>query len=152
QVTAHYGAGPTRAFSSGALTRAAGETVAGSPYAITQGTLTVDSNYVVSFAPGTLTITKADTTTAITSDAPDASVAGQSVTVNFSVAVTAPGGGTPTGNVTVSDGTTSCTGTVGAGTCSLTFTTAGAHPLTATYAGDSNFNGSTSAAEPHTVN
>src|SRR4029453_2664544 len=49
-------------------------------------------------------------------------------------------------------GTVSCTGTVAAGQCSLTFTSAGAKSLTATYAGDANFNSSSSAAEPHTVN
>ena len=43
----------------GALTRAAGETVAGGPYAITQGTLTPNGNYTVSFTGNTLTITKA---------------------------------------------------------------------------------------------
>jgi hypothetical protein len=72
--------------------------------------------------------------------------------VNFSVTVNAPGTGTPTGNVTVSDGTVSCTGTVAAGTCTITLTSAGAKSLTATYAGDANFNGSTSASESHTVN
>jgi hypothetical protein len=77
---------------------------------------------------------------------------GQSVTVNYTVSVNSPGAGTPTGNVTVSDGTVSCTGTVAAGTCSLTFTSPGARTLTATYAGDVNFSGSTSAGEPHTVN
>jgi hypothetical protein len=98
------------------------------------------------------TVNQAATTTAITSDTPDPSTTGQSVTVNYTVSVNAPGAGTPTGNVTVSDGTVSCTGTVAAGTCSLTFTTAGAKTLTATYAGDANFSGSTSAGEPHTVN
>jgi hypothetical protein len=94
----------------------------------------------------------ADTTTTITSDNPDPSVVGQSVSVHYAVAVTSPGAGTPTGNVTVSDGTLSCTGTVGAGMCSITFTSAGAKSLTATYAGDSNFNGSASTpATPHTV-
>jgi hypothetical protein len=93
-----------------------------------------------------------DTTTSITSDAPDPSVVGQAVTVTYDVAVTSPGAGTPTGTVTVSDGTISCTGTVAAGQCSLTFTSAGAKSLTATYGGDSNFNPSTSTAEPHTVN
>ena len=39
-----------------------------------------------------------------------------------------------------------------AGQCSLTFTSAGAKNLTATYAGDSNYNGSTSATEAHQVN
>src|SRR5262249_9093260 len=55
------------------------------------------------------------------------------------------------GNVTVSDGVNSCTGTVAAGSCVVALSTLGARTLTATYAGDSNFNGSTSAGEPHTV-
>ena len=97
-------------------------------------------------------VDKADTTTTITSDSPDPSLVGQAVIVNYGVSVTSPGNGTPTGNVTVSDGTISCTGTVAAGQCTLTFTSAGARNLTATYAGDSDFNPSTSAAEPHTVN
>ena len=97
-------------------------------------------------------VNKADTTTAITSDSPDPSDIAQSVTVNYSVAVSSPGSGTPTGNVTVSDGVDSCTGTVAAGTCSLALNTPGSHALSATYASDSNFNGSTSAGEPHTVN
>src|SRR5581483_9963775 len=97
------------------------------------------------------TVDKASTTTTITSDTPDPSVVGQAVTVAFSVAVTSPGAGTPTGNVTVTDGTVSCTGTVAAGSCSLTITSAGPKSLTATYAGDANFNGSASAAASHTV-
>jgi hypothetical protein len=43
----------------GALARALGETVAGSPYAITQGTLAANSNYSISFTGSTLTITPA---------------------------------------------------------------------------------------------
>jgi predicted outer membrane repeat protein len=113
-----------------------------------------DANYNASPASAGAShqVNKADTTTTITSDTPDPSEIGQAVTVNYSVAVTAPGAGTPTGNVTVSDGVDSCTGTIAAGTCDITLTTAGARTLTATYAGDSNFNGSTSAGEPHTVN
>jgi hypothetical protein len=94
---------------------------------------------------------RAATTTVITSDLPDPSVVGQSVPINYGVVVTAPGSGTPTGNVTVSDGTQSCTGSVAAGTCSITFTTSGAKTLTATYVGDGNFNASTSTIESHTV-
>jgi hypothetical protein len=60
--------------------------------------------------------------------------------------------GTPTGNVTVSDGTVSCIGTVAAGSCTLTPTTAGVNTLTATYTGDANFIASTSAGVAHTVN
>ncbi len=98
----------------------------------------------------TVTATFMDnTTTTISSDTPDPSAVGQVVTVNYSVTA---GAGTPTGTVTVSDGAASCTGTVAAGTCNLTFTSAGTKTLTATYAGDSNFNGSVSANENHTVN
>jgi len=94
---------------------------------------------------------KADTTISITSDDPDPSVVGQPVLVEFTVTANAPGSGTPTGNVTVDDGTDSCTGTVAGGSCTLTPTTAGAKTLTATYAGDDNFNGS-SDTENHQVN
>ena len=111
-----------------------------------------DSNFNGSTsAAASHTVDKADTTTTIASDNPDPSVVGQSVTVNYAVSVNSPGAGTPTGNVTVSDGTDSCTGTVTAGTCNLPLTSAGTKSLTATYAGDGNFNGSTSAAEPHQV-
>jgi len=41
---------------SGALTRAAGETAAGGPYAITQGTLDAGSNYSISYTGADLTI------------------------------------------------------------------------------------------------
>ena len=51
----------------------------------------------------------ATTTTTITFDSPDPSVVGQSVTVQYSVT---SGSGTRTGDVTVSDGTISCTDTM----------------------------------------
>ncbi|MFO0492007.1 MAG: MBG domain-containing protein, partial [bacterium] len=57
--TLWYSDTPATVFS-GELTRAAGDTVAGSPYAITQGTLTSNSNYTISFTPSTLSITPAD--------------------------------------------------------------------------------------------
>ena len=46
----------------GHLVRTAGETVAGGPYAIAQGTLAADSNYTLSFTGSTLTITPAPLT------------------------------------------------------------------------------------------
>ena len=100
-----------------------------------------------------LTINKASTATTITSDLPDPSIVNAAVTVNYTVAVNAPGAGTPTGNVvvTVSGGAETCTGTVAAGTCTITLTSAGARTLTATYAGDANFTGS-SDTETHTAN
>ncbi|MEZ5426257.1 MAG: choice-of-anchor Q domain-containing protein [Pyrinomonadaceae bacterium] len=94
---------------------------------------------------------KANTTITITSDSPDPTQQGENFNVTFSVAVVAPGTGTPTGNVTVGDGVNSCVGTVATGQCSLALNTAGNRTLTATYAGDANFNGSSSAGEPHTV-
>ncbi|MDG4549106.1 MAG: IPTL-CTERM sorting domain-containing protein, partial [Candidatus Contendobacter sp.] len=109
---------------------------------------TSDNGYGPSQGTTNLTVNQA-TTTAITSDIPDPSAVGQAVPINFTV--TPVSAGTPTGNVTVSDGTVNCIGTVAAGTCNLTFTSAGAKTLTATYAGDGIFNGSASAGEPHEV-
>lgn len=111
-----------------------------------------DANY----SPGpdvsrTFSIAKADTTTTIIANTPDPSVVGQAVTVAYRVAANASGIGTPTGNVTITDGVDSCTGTVAAGSCVLTFSTAGARTLRATYAGDANFNVSSSPDEAHQV-
>ncbi len=101
--------------------------------------------------PHTVIALVVNTTTAITSDSPDPSLVGQNVTVSYTV-MPQSGSGTPTGNVTVSDGVDSCMATVAAGQCTLAMTTVGARTLTATYAGNANFNGSMSAGEPHTVN
>ncbi|MFZ5910230.1 MAG: sortase [Chloroflexota bacterium] len=98
-------------------------------------------------------VSSANTTTTIVNHAPDPSVVGEAVTVTFTV--TGQFGNTPTvptGDVEVTDGVDSCTGTVAAGSCDITLTTAGSRTLTATYAGDADFSGSTSAGETHTVN
>src|SRR6185295_14113539 len=76
------------------------------------------------------TVGAASTTTAITTHTPNPSVVGQGIAVTFTVT---SGGGTPTGNVTVSDGTESCSASVAAGSCTLTPATAGSKTLTATY-------------------
>ena len=96
-------------------------------------------------------VDRADTTTTITADDPDPSLAGQTVTVHYSVTTDATGAGTPTGDVRVSDGVDGCTATVAAGQCTLALTTVGSRTLTATYDGDSNFNASTSSSSTHTV-
>ena len=96
------------------------------------------------------TVNAASTTTTITGDTPDPSTVNTAYTVAFTVTAAAPGTGTPTGNVTVSDGAATCTATVAVGTCSLTSTTTGAKTLTATYAGDGNFLTS-SGTTAHTV-
>ena len=54
--------------------------------------------------------------------------------------------------MTVTDGTASCTGTVTAGMCSLTSTTAGAKTITASFVTDTNYLASTSTGVAHTVN
>ncbi len=76
------------------------------------------------------------------------SLPGNAVKFTATIAVTAPGAGTPTGTVTFLDGSTTLgTGTVSGGVA--TFTTSslaiGVHTITANYAGDGNFNGSSSA-------
>ncbi len=106
-----------------------------------------DLNFNVSTSTGVShTVNKADTTTTIISESVNPSVVGQTVTVKYSVSVNAPGSGTPTGNVTVTDGTLTCTALVSDGKCDLTFTSAGIHTLSASYAGDSNYNASGNSA------
>ncbi len=51
--------GDTVSIFTGALSRNAGETVSGSPYAITQGSLDAGSNYTINFTGNTFTITTA---------------------------------------------------------------------------------------------
>ena len=83
----------------------------------------------------TLTVDKARSATAITSHTPNPSLVAQAVTVRFDVT----GGGIgPKGSVTVTASTgETCSGVLsaGAGSCSLTFTTARSRTLTAKYAG-----------------
>src|SRR5262249_1941218 len=80
-------------------------------------------------------LTIAGSPTTITTVTPNPSVPGQSVTVGFTVTPVPPASGTPTGNVTVSDGVDSCVATVAQGSCSLVFPTWGTYFLTASYAG-----------------
>ncbi|MBI5031535.1 MAG: Ig-like domain repeat protein, partial [Chloroflexi bacterium] len=96
-------------------------------------------------------VTKANTTTTITAHMPSPSIIGAVVTVNFAVTVNAPGGGTPTGNVTVTDGTVQCTASAASGGCQMLFTSTGTKTLTASYPGDANFVASTSSPSSHIV-
>jgi hypothetical protein len=124
--------------------------VSGAPTAAGTAAFTVRvvSGEVSATQAFTITIGVATTTTAITSDDPDPSQVGEAVAVGYSVTSS---GGTPTGDVVVSDGVDSCAGTVTDGGCTLVLTTAGSRTLTAVYAGNADFAGS-SATEPHTVN
>ena len=91
----------------------------------------------------------ASTTTTITGDTPEPSDFGAAVTVTFTVTST---GGTPTGNVQVTDPMGGgCSASVATGSCQYTPGGTGARTITATYEGSSGFAGS-SDTEEHTVN
>ena len=97
-------------------------------------------------------IVGAQTTTTITSHVPDPSVVGQPYAVAFTVSAAS---GTPTGSVSVSDGSASCGPVVlagGSGTCNLASTSAGLKTLTATYTPNSGSFNPSSGTAPHQVN
>ncbi|MBI3475232.1 MAG: choice-of-anchor D domain-containing protein [Acidobacteria bacterium] len=105
----------------------------------------VAANYAISYVAGTVTVGKATSATVIISNAPNPAIVGQVVTITFNVTPQFVGS-TPTGSVTVSANTgESCTVALPAVSCNLAFATGGNRTLTATYAGDGNFNGSASA-------
>src|SRR5262249_37307258 len=103
----------------------------------------------------TQTVTPAATTATVTSS-PNPAVFGQAVTFTATVNVVAPGAATPTGTVTLRDGTTalltatlSATGTV---MFSVSGLAVGNRSMNAVYSGDTNFAGSTSATLTQAVN
>jgi FtsP/CotA-like multicopper oxidase with cupredoxin domain len=128
---------------------AATATVVGSPYPIVPSAAVGSglTNYTINYVNGLLTVNQAGSTTTITSNVPSLAIIGQIVTVSFGVAPQYSQ--TPTGSVTVKASTNeTCTTNLssGAGSCKLIFNIGGPRTLTATYAGDSNFLGSTSAS------
>jgi hypothetical protein len=114
-----------------------------------------DANYAGSTSAAfSESVKKASTTTALASSA-NPSTVGQTVTFTATLSPVAPGAGTPTGTVTFKDGSTTLgTGTLSGGvaTFSTSSLTAGPHSITASYGGDSHFNGSTSATLTQQVN
>lgn len=79
---------------------------------------------------------------------PEPSHVAQPYKVNFSLTAA---GGIPTGQVTVSDGSASCSAAATVGGCVLNSSTPGTKTITVVYAGDNQFAG-TSKAITHTVN
>jgi len=131
--------------------------IAGTTVTMTSGTGTctltanwaTDANYL---AAGPLTLTtsavKAPSVTTIVSNLPNPSIVGQIVTVTFSVTGTTP----PTGTVTLNASTgQSCTATLPAASCTLTFLASGKPTLTANYSGGANFLASSSATVTQVV-
>ncbi|HET8922787.1 MAG TPA: Ig-like domain repeat protein [Candidatus Acidoferrum sp.] len=101
----------------------------------------------------TQTVSQAGTTTTVTSGANPA-VFEQSVT--FSVRIQSSSNGTPTGTVTLMDGSGSLGSTAlpanGVAQFAISSLVPGAHAISASYSGDANFGGSTSAALSQVVN
>ncbi len=89
---------------------------------------------------------------AISASTPADSLVGQPFSAAYMVAAKAPYTGSPSGNVTVSDGVDACSGSIAEGACTLTLTTPGVRTLTAAYSGDALFSASASAGLLHTVN
>ena len=107
----------------------------------TTGPVTADCTVTASFA---LT----NTTTSITDVSPSPSAVGDLVTVSYTV--TNPGSPNDVVTVTGSNGN-SCQGTVGAGSCTMTFGTPGARTLIASYAPSGSAQASASAGRNHVV-
>ena len=87
--------------------------------------------------------------------APNPSVFGQSVTFTATVAVVAPGAGNPSGTVAFTiDGVPVGTAALSGGVATYITSTlaAGSHSVSASYGGDSNFNGSAASAINQVVN
>ena len=99
------------------------------------------------FAPssGTATHQVNPAATAISVSGPARSRINQPVSFSFTLGVTAPGAGTPTGTVTLSSGASSCTATLPATSCNLSFSAVGSRSVSASYAGDGNFAASASS-------
>jgi len=132
------------------FTTSATATSAPGSYAVTPGGVS-SANYSIAFANGTLTVTKAATSVSFTTT-PNPSNNNQSVQLRAVVSAVAPGAGTPTGTVEFREnGTLLGTATLvnGVATMNKNFKH-GTHPLTATYAGSTNFNGSSGSVTHQT--
>jgi YVTN family beta-propeller protein len=104
-----------------------------------------DAAFTASSGTLTQTVDQADTTTTVTSSA-NQLAPGQDVRFTATVSASAPGAGTPTGQVTFTDGSTTL-GTAmldASGTATVDTSTlgVGTHNITASYSGDDNFAGS----------
>ena len=99
-----------------------------------------------------LTVTQAASQATITNAAELAKKAtkvGVPYVVKVRIVAVAPGSGMPTGAVSVTDGTATCTATLatdGTTSCSFTPATVGVVTITATYGGDPAFTGSVTTA------
>ncbi len=111
---------------------------------------TGDANFNASTSPAATHLVGAAATTLALATSSNPAVYGASVDLTATISVTAPGGGVPTGDVAFFEGATSLgVATLdGAGVATLTLSSlsAGVHVVTATFAGDTAYSASTSAA------
>jgi len=104
-----------------------------------------DGNFLTSTSNVlTQTVNKSNTNLSNVTSSANPSVFGQPVTLSTTATAAIPGAGIPTGTVTFFDngvalGTVTLTG-AGLATFSTSALSVGAHPITATYVGDGNFN------------
>lgn len=126
--------------------------------ALAVATHSVTANYIPADgtflgSTGTLaggqTVNKATTSLIISRDIAGSAVYGQPITFTATLGVNSPGGGTPSGSVTFSDGTNSVSVPLSAGHASWTTSSLpiGATFVVATYAGDASYLGSTNNIE-----
>lgn len=111
----------------------------------------VATDTVTASVTGSANVIVGATATIVTSS-PNPSAPGTSVTLQATVTPTPPG--TPTGDVTFKDGSTTLgTASLTGGTASLNTSalTSGPHTITAIYNGDANYGASTSPPHTHTV-
>jgi autotransporter-associated beta strand protein len=109
-----------------------------------------DANFLTSTSPAISQAVDPDPTSVSLTSSTNPELFGQVVTFTATVTANSPGGGTPTGSITLDDGPTLLgTGTLdGAGEATLATSvlSAGTHPITAVFAGDANFTANISSA------
>jgi streptogramin lyase len=131
-------------------------TLAGSPLTVGAHTITAvysgDTNNMTSQTVLTQTVDQASTLSTVSTSAASVTVG---TTITFTSTVTTTGGPLPTGSVTFKDGATILGAgnldTAGNAIFSTSTLAPGSHPITATYAGDTNSVASTSTALNQTV-
>jgi hypothetical protein len=114
-----------------------------------------DSNFDTSTSSGLNQTVSQDGTTATIVSSANPSRFGQMLTMTITIKAAGPGGGVPTGTVTILDGSnpldTVSLDSGGKATFSTRALGVGSHTITATYSGDTNFTSSTTAALNQTV-
>jgi protocatechuate 3,4-dioxygenase beta subunit len=127
-------------------TNASGVTTGAVSYA-TAGSKTVSAmvNGTISLTQ-TAAITVNPAPTTVTFNPPGAATSGVAFSVTATVAPNAPAGGTPTGTITVGDGTDQCAIALPATSCLLTLNATGSISVTAAYGGDANYQASQKSA------